>query len=280
MATSRRVASVAVTLIRVGSALTALAVIISFWASPDRLRSLPWCLIAWIGAALVILVTSTRLGTAIKRHLTARHLMIFFLGATLVALLATLLTSRWPTYKLSWLEALYRALPSMRSLPFSWAKAGLQPNQTGGFLAVMTAFAVATALAAQPTSALAVPRGPAQHTSHGKTGLAYRWAGLLLAILGLVVVFMTGSRAALAGLVVATLFLLIWRTARWLWAWGAGIATLLVALLSSGQFGRIAGFFLRDETLDTKLVARLDIWSSAVKAIQDHFFTGIGIGVF
>ena len=37
---------------------------------------------------------------------------------------------------------------------------------------------------------------------------------------------------------------------------------------------------MHDETLDTKLVARLDIWISALHGIQDHFFSGIGLGVF
>jgi exopolysaccharide production protein ExoQ len=32
--------------------------------------------------------------------------------------------------------------------------------------------------------------------------------------------------------------------------------------------------------LSTKLVARLDIWSSALRGIQDHLLTGIGLRVF
>jgi O-antigen ligase len=37
---------------------------------------------------------------------------------------------------------------------------------------------------------------------------------------------------------------------------------------------------VRDKTLNTKLVSRLDIWSSSLIGIQDHLFTGIGLGVF
>ena len=53
-----------------------------------------------------------------------------------------------------------------------------------------------------------------------------------------------------------------------------------MGLFVSGQSSRLLGFFLEDEGLDTKLASRLDIWSSALRGIEDHFFTGIGLGVF
>jgi O-antigen ligase len=65
-----------------------------------------------------------------------------------------------------------------------------------------------------------------------------------------------------------------------LWAWGAGLGISAVGLYASGRLAAIFGFFVHDETLDTKLVARLDIWSSALRGIQDHPLTGIGLGVF
>ena len=159
------------------------------------------------------------------------------------------------------MKAAQAALPSIRSLPWWWTQQGLQPNQTGGMLAVCTAFAFAVA-------------------THGSVQARHRWPAAFLTVAGSFGVFMTGSRAALAGLALAVLLVLIVRTVRWLWAWGAGLLLLVTALLASGQLARIIDFFIHDETLDTKLVARLDIWTSAIYGVQDHFFTGIGLGVF
>ncbi|MFH0916626.1 MAG: O-antigen ligase family protein [bacterium] len=250
----------ALTFVRVGAGLLGVALVFSLWASPDRRSSLPWFAVAIVGVILVLVVTGRPL-PAIARRVRPTHLLWFFLAAGFVTLVVTLLTSRWPAYKLSWLTSVYVALPSIRSLPLWWTQTGLQPNQTGGSLALVTAFA-ATVAGAPSLRRL------------------YRWPAVFLTVAGFVVVFMTGSRAALAGLLLAVLLVAVLRTSRWLWAWGSGLVALLVALLASGQLTRIFHFFVYDETLDTKLVARLDIWSSALSGIQDHFLTGIGLGVF
>jgi O-antigen ligase len=236
------------------------ALLASLWASPDRSASLPWVVLALVGVILVLLVTGPCLA-ALARRIQAGHLLWFFLAVGFITLAVTLFASRWPAYKLSWLNSVYAALPSVRSLPWRWTQEALHPNQTGGMLALCTAFAGAVATA---------------RPLRGRC----RWPVVSLALVGFVGVFITGSRAALAGLVVAFLLVLIVRTSRWLWAWGAGLVVIALGSLASGQLGRVVHFFLRDETLDTKLVARLDIWSSALSGIHDHFFTGIGLGVF
>jgi hypothetical protein len=250
--------SMGVLFIRLGAGLVAVATLFSWWASPDRLASLPASVIALVGSVGVLVATGPGLAT-LSRKLGPRHIAWFFLVSGFIALLAALLTSHWSTYKLSWLGPVYSALPSIRSL--SWGGQGLQPNQTGGFLAVCTAFAAV--MAASPSS----PR-------------RRRWAALGLAVLGPIVVFMTGSRAALAGLVVVYLAILVIRSRRFLWAWATGAVAAIVGLIVSGQLSTLVGFFLQDEGLDTKLASRLDIWSSALRGIDDHFFTGIGLGVF
>lgn len=247
-------------LVRLGASLMGIALLVSFWASPDRVASLPWFAIAMIGVILVLLTTGSWL-SAIGRRVRPSQLLSFFLAAGLVTFFVTLFASRWPTYKLSWLGAAYAAIPSIRSLPFSWARDGLQPNQTGGMLALCTAFAAVVVMAS------AVPR-------------KFRYPAIFLVVTGSAGVFMTGSRAALAGLVVAVLVAAMVRTRHWLWAWGSGLALLALGLFISGQLSRIFQFLVRDETLETKLVARLDIWSSALNGIQDHLLTGIGLGVF
>ena len=248
------------TLSRVGAGFVGAALTFSFWASPDREASLPWFLVGLVGVLLVLLVTGPFLAV-LRRRIDAGHLLWFFLAIGYTTLVVTFFTTRWPAYKLSWLNTVYAAMPSIRSVPWWWTQAGLQPNQTGGMMAVCTAFAVAVTLARDV-------RG------------RYRWPALFLSLVGFVAVFMTGSRAALAGLVVSLLLVIMVRTSRWLWASVPALALVVLGLLASGTMSRIVDFFVRDETVDTKLVARLDIWTSALHGIQDHFFSGIGLGVF
>ncbi len=252
----------AVLLVRLGAALIALGVSASLWASPDRLRSLPYVVLALLGAALVFAAASPWWQT-IARRVRATHVALFFLCMTVPALLTTLLTSRWPSYKLSWLNTMYSAIPSLRSLPYAWAADGLQPNQTGGFLAVCVAFVLGF-LISRP-----IAIGPRR-----------RWPAAALGAAGIPVVFMTGSRAALAALAMAVLTVLVIRTLRWAWVWAAGALVTVAALATSGSLGRILDFFLRDESLGAKLAARLDIWASALRGVEDHVFTGIGLNVF
>lgn len=249
---------VAALLIRLGAALMGMSVIFSWWASPDRLASLPWSVIALVGAALLLITTGPAL-PALARRLRPQHFIWFFLISGALALLVALLTSDWPTYKFTGLGHVYTALPSIRSL--SWGAQGLQPNQTGGILAVCTGFAAA--VAAAPAS-----------------GRGRRIFCVTLATLGTFVVFLTGSRAALAGLVLVYFAILVVRTRRLLWAWACGALVVGVGLFASGYGSRLVSFFLQDEGLNTKLASRVDIWSSALRAIQDHFFSGIGLGVF
>lgn len=255
-------------LIRAGAGLLGLALLFSMWASPDRLLSLPWFLVAIVGVLLVLVVTGPWL-PFFARKVSKASLLRFFLAADLIALLSALFTSSWPAYKLSWLSRVYGALPTIRSLPFSWAQHGLAANQTGGLLAVLTAFAAVVATA---------PSLPDQR--QGRRGALYRGITIFLTVTGAVVVFMTGSRGALVGLVVAVLMVLILRSTNWLWAWASGLTVALVGLAASGQLGPVFRALVRDQTFSTELVSRLDIWSSSIMAIQDHPVTGIGLGVF
>jgi len=250
--------------IGLGAALLGLALAVSLWASPDRLAGLPWYAVSLTGVALV-LGTSWKRAAGISRRVTPGRMAVSYIVIAGAALVVVLLTTQWPAYKWSWLNSVYGALPSIRSLPFSWAKDGLSSNQTGGILAVCTAMMAAMSLA------------PWERVPLRK---AWRYTAATLALAGAAVVFMTGSRAALAGLAVSVLLMLLLRPRRYLWAWGSGLLLCVLGLLASGRLGSIVNFFLHDETLDTKLVARLDIWSSALMGLQDHLFTGIGLGVF
>lgn len=257
-------------LVRLGAGFLGFALLVSVWASPDRMAGLAWVVIALVGVTLVLTVTGSRAGS-LARRIQPRHIAVFFTVVSIVTLLTALLASRWPTYKLSWLNSVYATLPSIRSLPFSWTQEGLQPNQTGGFLAVCSAMMAAMALN---------PWRETETSASSEAGPAWRWIAAFVAVAGFVVVFMTGSRAALAGLVAAILLVLVVRTRRWLWVWGAAAGVGALGLYASGRLNSIPGLFLHDETLDTKLIARLDIWSSTLRGIEDHLLTGIGLGVF
>ena len=57
--------SLSLALIRIGAILVGLALLSSLWASPNRLLSLPWLVIAMVGMAAVLVITS-RLRPAIS----------------------------------------------------------------------------------------------------------------------------------------------------------------------------------------------------------------------
>jgi O-antigen ligase len=200
--------------------------------------------------------------------LTPIRVTRLFLLLGYVVLATALLATRWPSYKLSWLGPLYGHLPSVQSLPIAWLALGIQPNQTGGVLAAMVAFALPLCLAGR--RGLVATGG----------GWTLRAAQVLVGT-GTVVVFMTGSRAALAAEGVALAFALVLRGRRWLWLPGGALgATVLLAIFWPHVLQSMAGLLLRDETVDTKMIARLDIWLSALRGIVDHPYSGIGLGVF
>lgn len=255
------------TMMRLGAALLALAAVVSLVVSPDRRTSLPYVVQVLLGAGCLLAVAG-RPVPLIRRLLAPDRLITVFVGLGYVALAAMLVSTRWPAYKLSFLSGVYAALPSIRSLPISLFAQGLTPNQAGGLMATFTAVGLAVALAPPPGG-----------------DDAGRWrrrrvAAGVLGGCGIIVVFMTGSRAALAAVGVATLVVLILRDRRWLLLpAGGAVAAAVLTIIRPGLPGSLLGIFLRDETLETKLVARLDIWRSVLRAIQDHVFTGTGLGV-
>ena len=245
-----------------------LAALASLLATPILSASLIWVAFVVLGAGFVLAMSTGR-PRRLAAWLTPLRLTRLYLLLGYALLATALLATRWPAYKLSWLGPLYAHLPSVRSLPVAWLAAGVQPNQTGGVLAALVAFAATLCLAGR--------RGLAAHDGKGWTLQAAR----ILAVVGTIVVFMTGSRAALAAEGVALIFALMLRGRRWLWLPGAVIgATLALAIVWPHSLRWLVGLLLRDETVDTKMIARLDIWLSALRGIADHPYSGIGLGVF
>lgn len=259
-------------LLRLGAALLALAALISLVASPDRRTSLPYVIQVLVGAGCVLAVTG-RPVARIRRRLTPDRLITIFIVLGYVAITAILLSTRWPVYKLSFLGGLYAALPSIRSLPISLFAQGLTPNQAGGLMATFAAFGTAVAVGDTVT----IGATDAETFPHRRR---QRIVAGILGICGTGVVFMTGSRAALAAVGVAVVIALVVRDRRWLLPAAVGAAVMAgIAFIRPDAPRAVLDIFLRDETIETKLVARLDIWRSVLRAIQDHPFTGIGLGV-
>jgi O-antigen ligase len=258
----------ALVLVRLGAALLALTAIASLVASPDRRTSLPYVFQVLLGAGCVLAVAG-RPVPGIRRRLTPSRLITIFVALGYVALTGILFSTRWPIYKLSFLSGLYAAIPSIRSLPVSLFSQGLTPNQAGGLMATFTAFALAVAITAVPAGS-----EPGRWRRHQRIAAAF------LGVCGTGVVFMTGSRAALVAVGVAVMVILVARDRRWLLLPAVGAAAMVVVVLIHPDAPRaVLEVFLRDETIETKLIARLDIWRSVLRAIQDHPFTGIGLGV-
>jgi exopolysaccharide production protein ExoQ len=245
----------------VGVALLMLAALGSLAASPLVGVSLWPTVQILLAGSLTLAVSRLPLGSRAATAVTAA-----LAGGATALLLLSLIGTAWPAYKLPWLSGVYGHLPTVRNLPFPGISDGFQPNQIGGLLALAFSFFAGVAL----------------------LGSRRSWPGPLLwpvaaalALLSLPLLVLTGSRAGLAGALLALFVLLCLRVPRlaWLPALGA-VLTPLLALLWSDLPTRVAAVFLRDETLDTKLVARLDIWHSALRGIEDHAVTGIGLGVF
>ena len=256
------------TLVSWGAALIGLASLASLLATPIVSASLIWVVFVLLGAAFVLAASGGH-PRRLAAWLTPLRLTRLFLLLGYIILAVALFATRWPSYKLSWLGPLFAYLPSVRSLPVTWLAEGIQPNQTGGVLAASVAFALTLCLAGR--------RGLAAGGVEGWTLQAARG----LAVAGAVVVFMTGSRAALAAEGIALVFALMLRGRQWRWMPGGVVgAILLMAVVWPHVLQGLVGLLLHDETVDTKIVARLDIWASALRGIVDHPVSGIGLGVF
>ncbi|MBU2601996.1 MAG: O-antigen ligase family protein [Actinobacteria bacterium] len=262
-------------LVRLGGALLALGGAVSWLAAPDRSATLLWYVQLLVGVGVVIglsaIPRSGRRGVLPGRIQAWKEPSIVS-GAVLalgyVLAIALPLLTDWRADKAPWLSPFYSAIPSLVPHAPAWIGAGVNPNQTGGILATFAAFSIGFLLHH-------LEDGPAP-PSRLRIGAAAP-AAVLVAIATAGVVF-SGSRAAGAALLVAAFFAMVLRNRYLLWAvlgfLGAGLA---VAAVRPSAFDAAVGFLLREETVETKLLARADIWLSAVQGIADHAFTGIGL---
>ena len=275
-------------LIRLGTALLVLAAAASLVGSPNRGASVPWIGLVAAGAVLVWLAAGGRQddrgqvpaggrgvgGDAPRkaaRRLSDRMRGMAAARAALAVgyscLVILPLLTEWPAYKLPALSRVYAAIPSLIPYAPAWLAPGLSPNQTGGVLAACLALAAAFFVRTNRG-------GPVEPYLRGLRRMA---APLL--IVGTPVLLATGSRAALAGLAAAVITGYIVLNPRMAWATAAVVAAAVAISLAAPDLPRgLLQRFLHDEPLQIKLLARVDIWASALKGIADHPFAGIGPG--
>lgn len=262
-------------LIRLGVALTALGFAVSLAASPDPVAGLPWALQGWLGAALTW--TAWRAGASRpvdgpkEPHKPAEETRAAFVARCFLTLgytaaVALPAVTDWPTHKFPVLTDVYGALPSL--LPHAPALAeGVSPNQTGGVLAAVAAFSATLLLASVSAD------GRSIHTTR------VRYAAAGLAALATAGVLLSASRSAFAALSAAVLLTFTLRDRRGVWALAAAAGALLVAIVARPSLpGEVVSLLLHEEPLQAKLLARADIWASALRGVADHPFSGIGLG--
>ncbi len=263
-------------LIQLGAALLALGCAVSLAYSPDPMTTLPWAIQGWLGAAVAWAAWNRGRTTSARGRLATSSSTpetraarvtraILLSGYTCVVLLPA--ATDWPTYKFPALARVYGALPSLLPYAPGWASSGISPNQTGGVLAAVGASAFC----------LALPR--LSEAAGSARVRRFHPAATLLTVLSTAAVLLSGSRAALVALVIAVLFTLILRDRRIVWT----VAGMAVALVSASVVrpsfpGELMTRLLHEEPLQTKLLARVDIWTSALHGIADHPFAGIGLG--
>lgn len=113
-----------------------------------------------------------------------------------------------------------------------------------------------------------------------ETSLAWRTCGLAVSGLSCFAIVLSGTRAAVAGLVAGALFLLIRRSVDWRWV--AGAVALLVLL--GGFYFSPAGGRLRARVFwsseDARGGARLLLWRDTLRMTREHWMVGYGPETF
>lgn len=216
-----------------------------------------------------------------------RFLTVFLLAAGLAALLGLFLYALPDSVAMNLLTRLGvlgyptegRVLRYVEDDPAGLERAigtSVDPNSFGGMLALAGAVALAEVLAVFPAFGRT-------HRSPGDAGSedAVLPRPVLLAVLVLLVscLYLTYSRAALGGFVVAVLFLATVRYRR-LWWIVLGCAALMTVLVFGLGWGGAAVDRIRQGILFQDLAnqMRLDEYSNAVTIVRRYPFFGVGFG--
>jgi putative inorganic carbon (hco3(-)) transporter len=231
-------------------ALLVLMLPMTLWASSDPATTLPqvWRLLG--GVALYYAI--------VNWCSSPSRLRLVVLGATLVGLglaVSAPFSVTVPPDK----------LPFVPNIVFTQSRIlvsdPVNPNVMAGALVILVPCACALLLFAW-------------RVQHWATRLA-----LSISLLGMAVILvLTQSRGALLGLA-ASIALIVWL--RWRFGWLLVCVPGLVAVAGLARVDPIAllGLLTPSRSLEG-VESRPDIWARAIAMIQDHPFTGIGMGLF
>ena len=227
---------------------------VGLWASHDPAAS--WPTIAKVIAGFGLFYGLA--GLAGSRW--ADLLPWLFLAAAALASLAVLVGTRWFTSKLPFVpNQIYAALPSLSS---DNPLAGFHPNLAGALMASLFLPALALVLWSRERR--------------------LRAAAVAVALLTGLMLFLTQSRGAWAGLGVGLLVAPTLRYRRW-WivvAVVAVVGAVVAVVLGPSLVNNMMLAPVTDETAINTLPGRLELWSRALAILGDAGLTGIGPGLF
>jgi putative inorganic carbon (HCO3(-)) transporter len=224
---------------------------VGLWVSADLAITLPRTA-ALVAAAAVYWTVAAQQGRPWLRF-TGWGLLL----AGLIIALAVIAATQFPGG--SFLSPLQDRiqLPGLRAGRFN-------PNLSGQLLALLLAPAAALALIDQ-------------RATRGSRLLRLAAAALSLLLAGLL--WLTQSRGALLGVMVALPVMTTLANRRWLWVWvPSTVAVGLIAgavLFSSPGSALVAG----DGNVAMTAVGRVELWSRALFVMRDFPFTGVGLGM-
>ena len=226
---------------------------LGLWASPDPHETFARSFAFVANIALFYAITAQ----AHERYF--RWVGWLLLISALVLVLVTIPGTKFMSQKLAVINRdIYQWIPSGLRLPGD--KNGFNPNMTAGVLAPFLPIALVLALKSQ---------------NNWQRALAL----ITLAVLS-VAVFLTQSRGALLGLIVAIPVItgILIKPLRRVW-WGAG---LLAAAMLVVRGEAIINLFLGASDIfgRNSLLGRSEIWSRALAMGNDFSFSGVGLGMF
>lgn len=107
-----------------------------------------------------------------------------------------------------------------------------------------------------------------------------RLLSLLVVVVGFGTLLLTQTLAGLAGLLLAVLFLLIWRNRWFLLIIPVSLLGAIIGMLVIGPTQVLEYLLSSNNPIGIAVNLRLDIWSRALAMIQDMPYTGIGLNTF
>jgi putative inorganic carbon (HCO3(-)) transporter len=246
--------------------LLVLMVPIAVWASTIPELTIPKLAGLVLGlAAFRALVNAANT----SRRLWAASLVFLTLGfvLVLVGLIGADWHAKWPA-----LDPILTRVPRLlQGLP--GAEGGINLNELAGALLLFLPISLALVVA--------------PHLRRSRPSPPVRVAALLLTLVSAAALFLTQSRSAWTGILVAVVVMAWLRWPRFRWEMAAGLLALVAVLLYAGPQTTVESISASPGPQESddfigmeSLVERGAIWDRALSMVQDFPLTGTGLGTF